>query len=92
MKINIQLNYRDPVQFTEEWAPLPALYCPACGQKSVWHETGPGDYYVEELHLCIACGSQFYLPGGICPQSTDPHDANNQRIRQFRQHEKTHKT
>ena len=43
------------------------LHCPGCGQQAVWHDTGGGDYYVGEQHICIACRSYFYLPQDVTP-------------------------
>lgn len=51
-------------KYTEEWEKLD-LYCPKCAAKDVWHETGPGDYYMEEHYMCSSCGARFYLPGGV---------------------------
>ena len=41
-----------------EWEFLPETFCPGCGHKGVWHETGSGDYYVGEDYGCTACGSK----------------------------------
>jgi hypothetical protein len=38
-------------------------FCPLCGKPHVWKEdTGGGDYYVGEHHICVVCGAGFYLP------------------------------
>ncbi len=58
--INITIDYKthkshntyDPTYF----------YCPNCGEKKVYTEHGPGDYYVGTIHICIACAHGFYLP------------------------------
>jgi predicted RNA-binding Zn-ribbon protein involved in translation (DUF1610 family) len=50
--------------YMEGWEKL-ELFCPNCGKQSVWHETGPGDYYVDESYLCTSCSHGFYLPGGV---------------------------
>lgn len=50
--------------YHEEWEKLD-IHCPACAEKSVWRNSGPGDYYIEAQHICEACGVEFYLPGGI---------------------------
>jgi predicted RNA-binding Zn-ribbon protein involved in translation (DUF1610 family) len=55
----------------ETWEKLD-LFCPRCGAKTVWRDTGFGDIYVGGQHICASCGGSFYLPDGIldhnCPQ------------------------
>lgn len=51
--------------YVETWETVPEYHCPGCGKKTVWHNTEPGDYYVEEQCMCVTCGATFYLPGGI---------------------------
>jgi predicted RNA-binding Zn-ribbon protein involved in translation (DUF1610 family) len=48
-----------------------ALYCPNCGKQSVWIDTGGGDYYVGETHLCVSCDTSFYLPNIGSPDDAD---------------------
>lgn len=57
--------------YAEEWEKL-ELFCPNCGKQEVWHETGPGDYYANETHLCTACEHSFHLYSG--PSGPDDHD------------------
>jgi predicted RNA-binding Zn-ribbon protein involved in translation (DUF1610 family) len=85
MKIKIDINYfsRQSAEkkwshkYAEEWEKL-ELFCPKCGKQDVWHETGTGDYYVEEQYMCAACGASFYLPSGIHERCGD--DQNEQRF------------
>lgn len=57
-------------------------HCPNCGKKAVWHETGGGDYYVGEMHICADCGANFYLPN---EPSATPNDAQDiQRLEAIR--------
>jgi predicted RNA-binding Zn-ribbon protein involved in translation (DUF1610 family) len=86
MKIKIDINYfsRQSGQKkwshknTEEWGKL-ELFCPHCGEQNVWHETGPGDDSVGEQYMCAACGSSFYLAGGVRERSRDD-EQNKQRF------------
>lgn len=47
---------------------LPDLYCPNCGEKNVWHEDDPGDYYVGEEYQCGSCGAGWNMPSGVMPE------------------------
>jgi len=38
------------------------LYCPNCGEKTVWIEQGEGDYYEGPTHVCISCLEYFSMP------------------------------
>lgn len=56
-------EYPGSHHYTEEWG-LTELYCPNCGATSaVWAESGPGDYYLGERHLCTHCGRGFTIQG-----------------------------
>lgn len=39
------------------------LYCPLCGDKSVWQEQGGGDYYFGEEFICTSCKHNFTIQG-----------------------------
>jgi hypothetical protein len=54
------------------------LRCPSCGAARVWHDTGSGDFYVGETHLCLSCGSHFTIQGPYGP-TDDARDPNVQR-------------
>ena len=61
---------------TRQWERLPNLHCPNCGEKAVWHEDDPGDYYVGEDYQCARCGAGWNMPSGIWPdQATDKQGA-----------------
>lgn len=60
--------------YQETWEPL-ELFCHCCGSKSVWRETGPGDYYVEELYMCSKCGRGWHMPGGTIDYTNDQQGA-----------------
>lgn len=51
-------------KYTEEWEKLD-IHCPKCAEKDVWHNTGPGDCYVDEQYMCTSCGATFYMPNGV---------------------------
>jgi transposase-like protein len=59
--VKFDVKYEGGHSYVEEWQKS-AYHCPRCGQKEVWHETGPGDYYVGEKFICLACDAHFYLP------------------------------
>jgi len=40
-------------------------HCPSCGKKGTIFSGGGDDYYVGEVHLCVACNAAFYLPFGV---------------------------
>lgn len=42
------------------------FYCPNCGERKVWCETGEGDYYIGVPFLCVGCDNLFYIPTGPC--------------------------
>jgi len=48
-------------KYNEDWMKT-ELFCPECGNHSVWRENGAGDYYVGERYLCTSCRMGFYLP------------------------------
>lgn len=41
---------------------LSDLFCPNCGQRTVWVEQSVGDYYEGPNHLCRKCNYKFSLP------------------------------
>ena len=49
--------YGEPM--TCEYQRDPSLYCPRCATRSVWFETGDGDYYVGVEYRCATCGATF---------------------------------
>ncbi len=36
-------------------------FCPLCGQKEVWTNHGPGDYYLGRDSLCASCNAILHL-------------------------------
>lgn len=48
-------------KISETWMQT-QYYCPACGGQNIWRETGGGDYYVGNLHICLICEINFFLP------------------------------
>ena len=59
-------------KYTETWELDGELYCPHCGEQSVWVDQSPGDYYVGVQHVCTECRWSFYLPSSN--EVTDKHD------------------
>lgn len=39
-------------------------YCPCCGSRETYQETGGGDYYVGEELFCLECNTRWYMPNG----------------------------
>ena len=60
---------------------LPTLYCPACGVQTVWHETGPGDYYVGETFHCSSCGAT----GSMWGAEQSPQKAQSRQMEMLRE-------
>lgn len=59
----VTINYFTDSQIShaivEQWEPLPDMFCPHCGKQTVWHDTGPGDYYANEQYICLSCEHTF---------------------------------
>lgn len=70
--------------YEERWEWLENMHCPACGKGEVWHESGPGDYYVGENHLCLDCGSVWTIQGPYDTSTERNHDTNRQRLEKLR--------
>lgn len=62
--VTFTVKYEAGHTYDESWEKTD-YFCPGCGKPHVWHETGPGDYYVGEQFLCLKCGGRFYLPGEV---------------------------
>lgn len=45
----------------EKWEKTP-FYCPICGERRVWREVGPSDYYAGPRILCVRCGGTMQHP------------------------------
>jgi hypothetical protein len=57
------------------------LHCLRCGEKDLWRDEGPGDYYAGPQHLCASCGATFHLPDEV----RDAHgEQNAQRLAEIR--------
>jgi hypothetical protein len=37
------------------------MWCPFCGNKSVWEERGEGDHYLGPNEVCASCGASFHV-------------------------------
>lgn len=51
-------------QYTERWAKT-EVYCPRCGKQEVFANSGGGDYYTGEQHICTACKGTFCFSDGV---------------------------
>ena len=51
-------------KYPEKWAETD-LFCPECGNQTVYVEQSGGDYYVGVEYLCAGCGASFFLPTGV---------------------------
>lgn len=39
------------------------LFCPHCGNDTVWQEQSPGDYYTGPDYICTTCEMDFSIQG-----------------------------
>lgn len=62
LSVTFDVRYEAGHSDTETWERDADLFCPHCGEKSVWVEQGGGDYYVGAQHLCLACRWTFHMP------------------------------
>lgn len=82
-KISIVVRYtladgRVTRESREDWLSMD-FYCPNCGEREVWYQDGPGDFYVGEQHICGACGVCFTIQG---PYPIDPANGESEADRQ----------
>jgi uncharacterized protein (DUF983 family) len=63
VKIDYGGKHDPPGKFerVSNWESDPDTHCPHCGQKQVWTDQGPADYYVGRQHVCSACGHGFTM-------------------------------
>lgn len=54
-------NFAESQHYMETWEDT-RFFCPNCGEKTVWVEGSPGDYYVGPSYLCSSCSHGFNLP------------------------------
>lgn len=47
------------------------MYCPNCGERTVYFEHSVGDYYVGATHVCISCSHSWTIQG---PQEANSED------------------
>ena len=59
--VTLEVKYELGHSYRETWNATD-LYCPSCGAKKVWVESGAGDYYEGPGHLCVECGADFTMP------------------------------
>jgi hypothetical protein len=56
-------EYENRHHYTERWELEEKIFCPGCGNKTVWVEQSPGDYYLGPDHYCTTCAHRFSLCG-----------------------------
>lgn len=56
--IKVNVKYEAGHNIDYEYS-LTELFCPICGNKTVYVDQGYGDYYLGPDHLCITCNSTF---------------------------------
>jgi hypothetical protein len=61
--MKLTVKYKLGHSYDEDWEAT-EFFCPFCGKKRVWSDSGPGDYYMGPLRLCLACGVSFSGPDG----------------------------
>ena len=64
LQIQVTVKYKAGHSYQYRYEQFEECFCPSCGEKSVWYETGPGDYEQGPTHVCIDCNSSFTLPQG----------------------------
>jgi hypothetical protein len=50
-----------PTHYYEHEYEETSLFCPQCGKRAVWSETGAGDYYCGPTHVCLECSNSFTI-------------------------------
>lgn len=76
-EVSFTNHYKAGHSYRETWTTTD-LHCPGCGKKAVWRETGGGDYYVGERHICASCSFLFHMPNGDRIER-EPIDYNDQQ-------------
>ena len=61
--IEITVKYQAGHSYKEIWK-ASDYFCPYCGSRKTFDETGEGDYYLGTQSICIDCDSSFYIPAG----------------------------
>jgi hypothetical protein len=61
--VDVKTKWSAGHETRSQWEPVPTMHCPACGALSVWHDKGPGDYYVGEGHACVSCRHEWTIQG-----------------------------
>ncbi len=76
MEVTFEVKYELGHSYQETWIPDDCR-CPECGEKNVWCDESPGDYYLGPKYLCLSCRSEFHISrGGI----SDKNWQNEQRL------------
>lgn len=63
MKIKVITDYKTH-KHESEWQNT-NLFCPLCGNKAIYQECGPGDYYEGSSYVCIKCNSKHSLDNSM---------------------------
>lgn len=61
MKQKVLLEFKTHHYF-QTYEESDEIYCPNCGGRRVWVESGEGDYYCGPNHICVKCGCHFSIP------------------------------
>ncbi len=61
--MRVLLEFKNSHHYWEEYE-TSDFYCPKCGAKEVWVESGSGDYYEGPAHFCSNCEFSFTMPSG----------------------------
>ena len=69
-RVKIDVKYSSGHVYAYEYIET-EFFCPICGEKAVWVEVGPGDFYEGPDYICHKCGGGFALPHGKTDFETD---------------------
>jgi len=61
LKIKYYSNGKFSHEYEEKYEHNQFICCPHCGKRSVWIDQSSGDWYVGSKHICVECGTAFYL-------------------------------
>lgn len=80
--MEVTIKYPKGHSYKFQYKRWDTMYCPVCGNKGIWYETGAGDYYVGPSHYCEVCASQFTIQEGGTMREGNPYYAVIKAIRE----------
>lgn len=80
---NFEVKYEAGHSYQENWL-LTRYCCPNCSHRTVWVESGMGDYDVGPSYICSDCGAAFALPFGSTVGKDYQHEQRLAKIREVK--------